>query len=136
MQAVTGFGGSGGGFDDSHSARLVNGWHAIKFIKDTQVVDWLLFFPMLAIAVSCPCIIVSLACTVCERYDCLNNGSALLWPTESWLLPCSRAESDGDDSDGQGAPQGGGGVQRTPVSARAEEILRGLRVLEASFMRK
>ena len=34
------------------------------------------------------------------------------------------------------APQGGGGVQSTPVSARAAEILRGLRGLEASFMRK
>ena len=48
----------------------------------------------------------------------------------------SACESDGDDSDGQGAPQGGGGVQSTPVSARAAEILRGLRGLEASFMRK
>ena len=45
-------------------------------------------------------------------------------------------ESDGDDSDGQGAPQGGWGVQSTPVSARAAEILRGLRGLEAIFMRK
>ena len=48
----------------------------------------------------------------------------------------SACESDGDDSDGQGAPQGGGGVQSTPVSARAADILRGLRGLEASFMRK
>ena len=48
----------------------------------------------------------------------------------------SACESDGDDSDGQGAPQGGWGVQSTPVSARAAEILRGLRGLEASFMRK
>jgi hypothetical protein len=48
----------------------------------------------------------------------------------------SACESDGDDSDGQGAPQGGGGVQSTPVSACAAEILRGLRGLEASFMRK
>ena len=48
----------------------------------------------------------------------------------------SACESDGDDSDGQGAPQGGGGVQSTPVSARVAEILRGLRGLEASFMRK
>ena len=48
----------------------------------------------------------------------------------------SACESDGDDSDGQGAPQGGGGVQSTPVSARAAEILRGLRGLEAIFMRK
>ena len=40
----------------------------------------------------------------------------------------SACESDGDDSDGQGAPLGGGGVQSTPVSARAAEILRGLRV--------
>ena len=39
----------------------------------------------------------------------------------------SACESDGDDSDGQGAPQGGGGVQSTPVSARAAEILRVLR---------
>ena len=35
----------------------------------------------------------------------------------------SACESDGDDSDGQGAPQGGRGVQSTPVSARAAEIL-------------
>ena len=48
----------------------------------------------------------------------------------------SACKSDGDDSDGQGAPQGGGGVQSTPVSARAAEILRGLRGLEAIFMRK
>ena len=48
----------------------------------------------------------------------------------------SACESDGDDSDGQGAPQGGGGVQSTLVSARAAEILRGLRGLEASFMIK
>ena len=48
----------------------------------------------------------------------------------------SACESDGDDSDGQGAPQGGGGVQSTLVSARAAEILRGLRGLEAIFMRK
>ena len=43
------------------------------------------------------------------------------------LLSGSACESDGDDSDGQGAPQGGGGVQSTPVSARAAEILRVLR---------
>ena len=48
----------------------------------------------------------------------------------------SACESDGDDSDGQGAPQGGGGVQKKTVSARAAEILRGLRGLEASFTRK
>ena len=48
----------------------------------------------------------------------------------------SACESDGDDSDGQGAPQGGRGVQSTPASARAAEILRGLRGLQASFMRK
>ena len=45
-----------------------------------------------------------------------------------YLSPNSRGsgsacESDGDDSDGQGAPQGGGGVQSIPVSARAAEIL-------------
>ena len=44
----------------------------------------------------------------------------------------SACESDGDDSDGQGAPQGGGAwMQSSPVSARAAEILRGLRGLEA-----
>jgi hypothetical protein len=48
----------------------------------------------------------------------------------------SACESDGDDSDGQGTPQGGGGVQSTAASARAAEILRGLRGLQASFMRK
>jgi hypothetical protein len=53
----------------------------------------------------------------------------------------SACESDGDDSDGQ--PQGeplraaGCVLQSTRVSARAAEILRGLRGLEAcSFMRK
>jgi hypothetical protein len=44
----------------------------------------------------------------------------------------SACESDGDDrSDGQGAPQGGRRVQSTPVSARAAEILRGLRGLDS-----
>ena len=46
-------------------------------------------------------------------------------------------ESDGGDSDGQGAPQGG---KAPPVSAHAAEFFAGfklgLRGLEASFMRK
>ena len=70
-------------------------------------------------------------------------GVSAVWRPRGPASPVSGArgsgyacESDGDDSDGQGAPQGGGGVQSTPVSARAAEILRGLRGLEASFMRK
>jgi hypothetical protein len=44
----------------------------------------------------------------------------------------SACEIDEGDSDGQGAPQGGGAwMQSTPVSARAADILRGLRGLEA-----
>ena len=44
------------------------------------------------------------------------------WGTRGTNSAC---ESDGDDSDGQGAPPGGGGVQGTPISARAAEIYRG-----------
>ena len=50
--------------------------HAEKFITDTQLVDWLSFFPVLGFAFSCPCIVFSLACSVCVRYD--NHWSALL----------------------------------------------------------
>ena len=70
-------------------------------------------------------------------------GVSAVWRPRGPASPVSGArgsgsacESDGDDSDGQGAPQGGGGVQKKPASARAAEILRGLRGLEASFMRK
>ena len=37
---------------------------------------WLLNLPMLALAFSCPCTIVSLACSVCVRYG--NHWSALV----------------------------------------------------------
>ena len=50
--------------------------HAHKFINKTTEVDWLRNFPMLAFAFSCPCIFLSLACSVCVRYD--NHWSALV----------------------------------------------------------
>lgn len=50
--------------------------HAQKFINETAEVDWLRNFPMLAFAISCPCIFLSLACSVCVRYD--NHWSALV----------------------------------------------------------
>ena len=50
--------------------------HAQKFINKTTEVDWLRNFPMLAFAFSCPCIFLSLACSVCVRYD--NHWSALV----------------------------------------------------------
>ena len=49
--------------------------HAQNFNKLTEV-DWLRNFPMLAFAFSCPCIFLSLACSVCVRYD--NHWSALV----------------------------------------------------------
>ena len=68
----------------------------------------------------------------------MTSGEGCLYcygPSSHGLRELDAAcESDGDDSDGQSAPQGGGGVQSTLVSARAAEILRGLRGLEASFM--
>ena len=45
-------------------------------------------------------------------------------------------QSDGGDSDGQGTPQGGGGVRSPPRWARAAEIFQVFRGQEASFMRK
>ena len=47
----------------------------------------------------------------------------------------SACESDGDDSDGQGAPQGGGGVQSPRLGPRSGNFA-GFKGLEASFMRK
>ena len=49
---------------------------ARKFIGATSAVDWLLYIPKLALAVSCPCTIVSLACIVCVRYN--NHWSAIV----------------------------------------------------------
>ena len=49
--------------------------HAQTFNELTEV-DWLRSLPMLAFAFSCPCIFLSLACSVCVRYD--NHWSALV----------------------------------------------------------
>ena len=54
------------------------------------------------------------------------------WPRGS---DCA-CESDGGDSDGQGRPQGGGGVRSTPPQARAAGFFQVFRGQEASFMRK
>ena len=56
------------------AAKIKEG-HAQTFINVWEV-DWLYKFPMLAFAFSCPCIFLSLACSVCVRYD--NHWSALV----------------------------------------------------------
>ena len=48
----------------------------------------------------------------------------------------SACESDGDDSDGQGAPQGGGGGAKHPRLGPRSGNFAGLRSLEAIFMRE
>ena len=57
-------------------AATIKEGHAQMFINELPDDDWLSTFPMLAFAFSCPCIFLSLACSVCVRYD--NHWSALV----------------------------------------------------------
>ena len=58
----------------SFSSRLVK-----RLGRELPAFDSLLNFPMLALAFSCPCTIVSLGCSVCMRYD--YHWSALVAAT-------------------------------------------------------